>query len=108
MTATTIFFRGNDMALELKGLMNEKQGTFINNATVQGTLVDDSGNPVSGQSWPVTLAYVTGSDGDYEATASHAMVLVAGHRYTMNLTADGGAGLYASWQVPCVARDRQE
>lgn len=106
MSNVTVLFVGNDTVLEVKGLKNEVTGAFLNAATVTATLVDAQGSEVGGQSWPVTLAYVTDSDGIYRGTLSYAMSLTATSRYTAQVTADGGAGLRASWDVPCTARTR--
>lgn len=109
MSNVATLYVGNDTVLEVKGLKNEVTGAFLNAATVTATLSDSaSGAEVSGQSWPVTLAYVAGSDGDYRATLSYAMSLTANGRYTASITADAGAGLRAQWSVPCRAQTRQE
>lgn len=106
MSNVTILYVGNDTVLEVRGLKNEVTGAFLNAAAVTATLVDAEGDQVTGQSWPVTLAYVTGSDGLYRATLSYGMGLTSGGRYTAQITANGGSGLRASWSIPCLARAR--
>lgn len=106
MSNVTVLFTGNDTVVEVKGLKGEVTGLPMNAATVTATLVDETGTQVTGQSWPVSLSYVTGSDGNYRATLSHLLAITAGGKYTLNITADGGAGLLASWGIDCVARHR--
>lgn len=107
MSNLTTLYVNNDTVLELRGLRDEVSGTFLNAATVTATLYDSEGNAVSGQSWPKTLDYVAGSDGDYRVTVTHSMALTASHKYTARITADGGSGLYAQFSVPCQARARE-
>lgn len=106
MSNYAVLYVGNDTVLEVKGLKDEVAGDFLNAATVQATLYDAAGQTVGGQSWPQTLAYVTGSDGIYRATMSYLTSLVAGQRYNARITADGGSGLRAQFDVPCLARAR--
>lgn len=106
MSNVTTLYVGNDTVLEVRGLKNETTGGFLNAATVTATVVDAEGNQVTGQSWPLTLAYVTGSDGIYRATLAYTVGLVSGARYTAQFTANSGAGLRASWSAPCLARHR--
>lgn len=108
MSNVTILFVGNDTVLEIRGLKNEVTGGFLNAAAVSATLVDAEGDEVTGQGWPVNLSYVAGSDGVYRVTLPYSLGLTAGGRYTANVSANGGAGLRASWKIPCVARARQE
>jgi hypothetical protein len=65
-----ILYDQNDHSLTLirsngKGLQNEITGLYVNDATVTATLKRKNGVVVSGQSFPVTLDYVAGTDGIY-------------------------------------------
>jgi hypothetical protein len=69
-----LYVRGSSKIVEVRQLRNVTTPGFINNATVTLTLLDALTEvPVLGQTWPVTLSYVTGSDGTYRATLSYAI-----------------------------------
>lgn len=106
MSNIQTLYVGNDTILEVGSLKNELTGAFLNSAAVTVTVTDMSGVEVSGDTWPKTMAYLTGSDGVYRATLLHGLALVAGTRYQAEVAADAGTGLYASWTIDCVARDR--
>lgn len=84
----------SDDVLEVAGLRNGLTGAYLNSgvaATV--TVVDSAGVDVVGQVWPLSLSYVTSSDGVWRATLVAALILVPGDWYTARLTIDGGGGL---------------
>lgn len=103
---TEVLLYGNDNVLEIRGLRNEVTGTFLNSATVTVTLKDSAGTNVTGTSWPKALAYVASSDGVYRATLAHDLGLTPAGRYTATIAVDGGAGLVARWDVPCLCKTR--
>lgn len=84
-----VLYLQSDNLLELKGLKNAASGAYINNATVTVTLVDASGTSVSGQSWPATLSYVSGSNGDYRLTLEDTLPLSENGTYVARVTAIG-------------------
>jgi len=104
-----IAYVSNDSLLKLDGLEDEAATTttYINDATVTATLVDEDGANVSGQSWPVTLSYVAASNGNYRATLEDVLVLSHGSNYTAKITANGGAGLMGYWELPIAAETRR-
>jgi hypothetical protein len=63
---------------------------YLNAATVAVTLKDAAGVEVTGETWPFTLAYVTGTKGRYRAILTDALVLVAGQIYTATITVVSG------------------
>lgn len=62
--------------------------SFLNNDTVTVTLRDITGTEVAGETWPVTMQYIAGSEGRYERVFPKDLVVSKG----MLLTAfvDGG------------------
>lgn len=106
MSNVNILYTGNDTVIEVKGLKNEVNGAFLNAATVTTTLMDADGDEVAGETWPKALQYVTGSDGIYRATLPYTLSLAAGGRYVAQISVNAGAGLRASFSLPCVARSR--
>lgn len=106
MNSIHTIYIGNDSVIELDGLRNELTGAPINDAAVSFRLLTEAGEEVAGDIWPKTMTYVTGSNGDYRATAVYDMALAANGRYTAEITANAGEGLRAQWDAEVVARRR--
>ena len=70
-------------------------GTARADATVATTIVDEAtSQPVSGTTWPVTLAPVANQDGTYRVTLDKTVAFAAGRRYRRTTTiAVGGVSL---------------
>lgn len=81
----------NDNNVGLDGLVNPVDGEYVNDAVVELTLLDASGVELTGQAWPLTLVYVTASNGDYEGIIESTVVAVAGATGTMQIVATRGA-----------------
>lgn len=101
-----ILYVGNDMIMELDGLKNAVTNAFVNNATVNVTLTDSSGEQVTGETWPLTMSYVTSSDGTYRATLQDTLPLVKNKRYKATVNAEA-AGLKGNWEIDVIAKARQ-
>lgn len=81
--------RGNDQVVTLVGLRTTDQPpTFLNAATVKATLHDSRGQPIPDFS-DVPMAYVDGSDGNYEwPIEADTMMLPKSTEYSLVLTAE--------------------
>jgi hypothetical protein len=90
------WYDDNDHGIVLRGLNNGLSGAYVNNATVQVTLRNAGGAELSGISWPVTLVYESGSNGDYIATLDKALDVAPRDRITAKITAVSGT-LDAQW-----------
>jgi hypothetical protein len=90
-------FVANTNVLELLGLKSAIEGTFINDATVAVTVKDKTGTNVTGETWPLSMAYVTTSNGNYRAILKDTLPLANGQKYKAHVTADGGANRKGSW-----------
>lgn len=101
-----IIYDGSDTTIELVELRNGITGEYIDAATVTVTVIDINDAEVSGASWPITMTYVTASNGKYRATLPAALVLAKRARYTANVSVSAGAGLEAEWEVPLVCQQR--
>lgn len=99
---------GNDMLLEVADLKDDVTGEHLNAATVTVTLKDSAGVNVTGETWPLALAYVTSSNGVYRATLKDTLSLTANARYVATVIADAGSGKRAQWELDVVARTRRE
>lgn len=107
--ASQVLYVANDNLITLSGLKDASAGgDFINDATVQVTLLDSDGEEVTPQSWPTTLSYVTDSDGDYEAVLEEDLNVSHGDQLTARVTADAGGDSKAQWDVVAFARTRTD
>ena len=88
-------FLDNDMRLKLAGLV-DAEGTYQNTATVEATLYDDAGNAVSGPSWPLTMDYVSSSNGDYTVNLEDTIDFTGIERVLISIDVDS-AGLQANF-----------
>lgn len=99
---------GNDQTIKVLGLKDEVSGDFINGlTTVTARVKNKDGSSVAGENWPITLEYVTDSDGDYQGNLDDALKLVNNRLYTVEISVDGGGGLKALWHFDRVAQYRQ-
>lgn len=95
--ATLTLYVDTDHALSVSGLQGSG-GDYVNNATVQATVYESDGTTeVSGQSWPVTLDYQAGTDGNYSGVIDNAANLVDGAYYQVVVTATHN-GLVRTWR----------
>jgi hypothetical protein len=88
-----ILLRLNDNVLEILGLRNEITDAYINDATVTVTLTETDGTEIVGQSWPLSLPYVAGSNGNYRVTLKDTLTLTDIDEVIATIDADGGADL---------------
>lgn len=96
----------NDNLLKMVGLKDLRTGQFVNNATVQATVMDLDDNPVSGQIWPTPMTYVATSNGDYEAVMEDGLVLTDNQQYKAEVEVDAGSDKIAKFTVDLQARVR--
>ncbi len=105
--ANQVLFYLNDMLIELVGLQNAADDSYINDATVVITLVDSEGTEVSGEVWPLSMPYVAASDGDYRATLADTIGVTLGQQYVAKVSADAGVGLQGHWELPLTVEVRK-
>jgi hypothetical protein len=106
MTVLCVFV-GNTNEIELLGLKSEIEETFIDDAAVTVTVKDADGNSIAGQSWPATLTFVDGSEGDYRGTLEHDLDLEAGEEYVAHVDANAGANRRGHWEFAFTAKTRR-
>jgi hypothetical protein len=70
-----------------------------NSATIDVTVVDAvTGQEIDGQSWPLTLDYVSSSAGHYEGILTHALEVVEGQNLRMQVLAVSGE-VQRYWEI---------
>lgn len=106
--ALTLYVGANDNLLTLIGLQNDVTDAYLNSATVSVTVIDADNNNLSGVSWPLTMSYVTSSNGNYRATLTDTLsaTLSSGASLTAKVTANAGAGLSGYWEIPITTATR--
>lgn len=99
-------YAGNDHKLTVDRL-RDTDGQYINAAIVEAKVIDSDGNGVEGQTWPLSLSYVEGSDGKYEGILDDAMELQSGKNYTLVInTVDGDS--VGHWELEVTASVRNK
>ena len=91
-------YLNSDNVITLNGLIDAVDSSYQNTATVQVTLTDYNGNEVTGETWPLTMNYVSASNGDYRATLVDTLNVSEGS-YTATITADAGVNQLRTFVV---------
>lgn len=99
-------FVANTNLLELLGLTDAVTGTVINDAAVTVTICDNNDKPVSGVSWPATLAYVAASAGNYRLVIDSAAGLVADTKHVAHINVNAGTNRIGHWDFAFTPTDR--
>lgn len=107
MPTTYIMFEENDMLVEVDGLQDSSDDSYLNAATVTATIKDADGVEVSGISLPITLSYVSSSNGKYQGVFDKLLSLDPGDMGTIEITATEGT-LDAFWELCYTCQQRQE
>lgn len=99
-----ILYPRNSQNVEIDGL-KDQNGTYLNAATVTGTLVDQNGNNVPGFI-NLTLVYTSASEGVYVTTVSGLQFNPPeGDGYTLVLDAAQGAAI-GHWEIKARVQQR--
>lgn len=89
MAVQVVYLETSEL-VELQSLKDEVSDAFVNAATVALTFLDSSGAEVSGETWPIAMDYVAGSDGNYQATVSENVDFQEGAMYFAKIVATSG------------------
>lgn len=101
-----IVYAGNTSTVELRDLRTAVDGQMVDNATVRMTLYTLAGQPVAGQTWPITLGQVPGFPGRYTGSFSHLTMIQAGVTYEAVITVVLPNGSEAKWRETVQVRER--
>lgn len=99
MSRYSIVYMESTNVLRLSGLQDQA-GNFVNDATVtlEEILTVDGKVAVGGLTVPVTLVYVTSSDGVYEAKLATSVQFVESQQYDAKVKAVASNGDQATWK----------
>jgi hypothetical protein len=87
---------------------NALDGLTVTGATGEVvSMLDPSGQVVTGETWPVALAESL-TPGYYNALISANLSVTNGPGYKLLVTLDAGGGLKADWHVPVTVVDRED
>jgi hypothetical protein len=101
-----ILWIGNSNLIRVRKLQNVQSGAYLNAATVTATIKDAAGNPLAGETWPISLSYETGTDGAYSADVSDGLVAANGD--TATLVVDCVESLIkAHYEIPLLCLTRK-
>lgn len=103
MSALQFIFLDNTSNVKLKGLQSAIDDSYINDATVVMTLKDPGGVDVVGETWPMTMQYQAGTNGNYSGSFSHQATLVENDEYEALIVATLTDGSRAQWVEPVLA-----
>lgn len=78
-----------DNLIEYDGMIDEADGSYVNNATVTFALKDSDGNTVSSATG--SLSYVSASNGIYQGVIVSSVSLTAGTTYYLEITASSSS-----------------
>lgn len=101
-----VLFAGNDMVVKIVGLKDETLGTFVNNATVTCRVKDSDGVELAGITFPVTLGYEPGSDGNYSGVLEAALAVAIGDKVMVEIAVDAGVAGVGLWQMLALVQRR--
>lgn len=96
MLSDLLLSGANDNLLQLSGLKNGIDDTFINDAAVSASMRDAAGTLLTGMDWPAALSYITDSQGCYRLMLGSELNLIDGRYYTLEVSVEAD-GLNASW-----------
>lgn len=109
MAALAVAYKDNTNNLLLSGLKSSAEDIYLNNYEITVTVKDAAGAAVAGETWPLLMTYIEGSNGDYITAISYLVQFVAGDRYTAFVTvdaSDSSGERYGHWEFPFIARVR--
>jgi hypothetical protein len=103
--ANVIYYK-NDMVLKYTAMRNPLTDLPINDATVTAIVKTKTGQNVAGQSWPLTLSYVAGSDGEYQGILESLLEIQIGQRVDVEITITAPGGLDGFLRLNTEVRQR--
>lgn len=104
-----ILYYLNDNLIEVDGLKDSTLSGYADaTADVKLTAIKAAaGNTVTGVSFPITLAYVSASNGKFRGVVDKALALTPEAKYTAFIDATYGT-LDGHWEIPLTCKVRTE
>ena len=81
------------------------EGYLDETATVEATLLDRATqDEIAGETWPLALTYITGSDGDFHGPLRDTCVVTEFQQLDLQVVIDNGADQRRTLVLPCVVQ----
>lgn len=106
MSCTISVYPDNSLVFETTLTNPNESPIYVNDAAVSLTVYDMLDVELPSQAWPLTLSYVSLSDGVYQAVVSSLADLVVGTEYKVVVKALGADSLEGSWAYYVRATER--
>lgn len=106
MSDEVIVYVLNDHIIKVTGLRDGATSQYINDATVQATMVDHNGAEVEGVTWPLTLNYVADSDGNYVGLLEEELKVSPSGIYHLVVDAEAVPDVKGHWRKPVTVKER--
>lgn len=101
--ANKVIFLLSDNTIQLDQL-RDIDGNYENSASVTATLFDSTGSEISGETWPINLTYVIGSNGTYRGVFRDSISIAEGDRVRATIIADAGVDKRSEWQCDFIVK----
>lgn len=106
MAQVELLLINNDCLLRVTGVRGTN-GVYLNGATASVTLLDlTSEDEIAGETWPLSMSWVSGSNGNYEVLLTDSLQLSNNQSVRADIEINGGAGLRLSIRQPVRATYR--
>ena len=102
----TALFVGNPSCLEMSDLFECGTSVLIIDAAVSATIYDSAGVEVTGQGWPLSMAFDSAKN-SYVGVTGSAMGITAGLIYRVNYVATDGANVLTDQNQYVRAEERR-
>ena len=106
MSCSISIYPDNSLVFETTLTNPNESPIYVNDAAVSLTVYDMLDVELPSQAWPLSLSYVTASDGIYQAVVLSLVDLVVGTEYKVIVTALGTDSLEGSWTYYVRATER--
>lgn len=100
-----ILWVGNTNTVTVRKLRSIVNDEFMQAAEVTATVVDEDGEPVTGETWPKSMARVPTIDGGYRVTLSQNLNIEDGQQVTLIVQAVESLST-ARWEKPMLCLRR--
>ena len=98
----SIIYIGSNNVLELTSLTNTETGEVIDDADVEVTIVNNLGQEITGETWPLTME--VDSTGRYAATLPDDLGIANHKHYVATIVATSQGGIVRTFKRQLIAK----
>lgn len=100
-----VLWVNNSNLVRVQKLRNLLTASYLNDAEVSVTVLDESGAQVAGETWPKAMNYEIGTEGSYLVSLSPALAITDGQMVTLRVNATQST-ITARWDIPMLCLTR--